>query len=110
MKTILEITLKNGNLVCECGQTMKARRLRDEFPNLDTKHGASLFETQTCVGYVSPPGHDHDDNCWTREYVCPTGHIMKIGKRRRCPACDWVGKESCGCHDCIKVDEFPDAN
>ena len=26
----------------------------------------------TCVGYFSPPGHDHDDNCMVRRYVCFT--------------------------------------
>jgi len=96
------VSLIDGKLVCnQCGQPMKARRMR-------IGDRSEVIEETTLVGYMSPPGHSHDDNCWTREYICPNGHTMKIGKLRKCPVCDWVGKESCGCHDCIKVNEFPD--
>ena len=28
----------------------------------------------TLLGYSSPPGHDHDDNCMKRQYGCEDGH------------------------------------
>jgi len=67
-------------------------------------------EEQTCVGYYSPPGHDHDDNCRKRKYVCKNGHIKIVSKRNRCPNpdCDWVGQETCFCHPGKKVDEWPE--
>ena len=103
------INLLDGKLVChECGQIMRAKRIRDVFKDITGEYGDNLYEMQSLLGYRSPPGHQHDDNCWIREYICPNGHSMKIGKRRRCPVCEWVGKESCGCHDCLKVDEFPE--
>lgn len=102
-------TLLDGRLVCNrCGQIMRSKMMRDVFKSMTGESGDRIYEMQTLVGYYSPSGHNHDDNCWTREYACPIGHTMKIGKRRRCPACDWVGKESCECHDCLKVDEFPE--
>lgn len=61
---------------------------------------------ETLVYYVSPPGHDHDDNCLKRIYRCPNGHARKVSKRRRCPSCDWVGKKTCFCHPDPKVDEW----
>lgn len=63
----------------------------------------------TLVGYQSPLGHDHDDNCLTRCYHCPNGHGKTISLRRRCPnlSCDWVGKEKCFCHPGKKVDRWP---
>lgn len=65
---------------------------------------------ETCIGYLSPPGHDHDDNCLTKVYSCPNGHWLKVSKRRRCPAvgCDWVGKDECFCHPGKKFDEWPE--
>jgi len=61
------------------------------------------------VGYSSPPGHDHDDNCMKKRYRCPTGHEWAVGLRRRCPVqdCDWVGRPTCFCHPGEKVDEWP---
>lgn len=53
---------------------------------------------ETLVGYHSPPGHNHDDNCRTRIYECKNGHSVKLSVRRRCDACDWVGKDECFCH------------
>jgi hypothetical protein len=54
---------------------------------------------ETCVGFFSPPGHDHNRNCLTRDYVCAQGHQTKVALIRTCPAdgCDWRGKTSCFC-------------
>lgn len=60
------------------------------------------------IGYSSPPGHDHDDNCQTCLYTCKNGHKIKLSKRNTCPACDWKGKEECFCHKGKKVDEWPE--
>jgi hypothetical protein len=89
---------------CECGQPWA--RLVDEV-------------SSTCVGYWSPEGHDHDDNCVTRPLLCAGGCRRRLGIRRRCndhagewdigpeaPACDWRGKEEC-CGDYAYVDEWP---
>ena len=65
-------------------------------------------ETKTLVGYMSPPGHNHDDNCVKREYVCNNGHTKIISIRQRCPTCDWVGKDYCGCCGGQKVDQWPE--
>ncbi len=64
---------------------------------------------QTLVGYSSPPGHDHDDNCVKKEYWCKNDHIQVLSKQRRCsnPDCAWVGKDECFCHKGKKVDEWP---
>jgi hypothetical protein len=66
-------------------------------------------EGQTLVGYYSPPGHDHDDNCRTRVYACEDGHKTPLTKQARCPKCDWVGKLTCFCHEGEKIKEWPDA-
>ena len=71
-------------------------------------HGGSIT---TLVGYMSPPGHDHDDNCLLREYRCANGHDTAISVRRRCshPECHWVGKAVCRCHKPeTKVDAWPE--
>lgn len=67
-------------------------------------------ESSTLVGYMSPPGHDHDDNCVSRRYECENGHIITVSKRNKCsnPDCDWVGREKCFCHHGKKVEEWPD--
>ena len=66
----------------------------------------------TLIGYTSPPGHDHNDNCQSREYVCtgPVPHRHFIAVRRRCsvPGCDWVGKKTCFCHPGPKLDHWPE--
>lgn len=62
----------------------------------------------TLLGYSSPPGHNHDDNCLTQLYTCANGHDIRLSKRRTCPACDWKGKEKCFCHPGNKVDEWPE--
>jgi hypothetical protein len=65
--------------------------------------------SETLVGYLSPPGHDHDDNCRSRRAYCSNGHRITVSIRRRCPnpECDWMGKDSCFCHSDGKVDEWP---
>jgi len=66
-----------------------------------------LSEGRTLVGYYSPPGHDHDDNCVTRYYACPNNHRQSTSKRNTCPVCDWRGKAECFCCG-PKVDAWPD--
>jgi hypothetical protein len=60
------------------------------------------------VGYYSPPGHDHDNNCKKRPYVCEDGHKTVLTRRNRCPKCDWVGKLTCFCHSGEKIKEWPE--
>lgn len=62
----------------------------------------------TCVGYESPPGHDHDDNCLTSYVVCENGHRTRFSVQRSCPACDWRGKPDCCNGDMpAKIREWP---
>jgi hypothetical protein len=63
----------------------------------------------TLVGYYSPSGHDHDDNCVKRGYTCAKGHDIIISKQNACDAegCTWKGKETCFCHPGQKVEEWP---
>jgi len=65
--------------------------------------------SSTYVGYISPPGHDHDDNCVVRRYRCANGHEVKISKQNRCSAkgCEWIGASECFCHPDKKVKEWP---
>lgn len=91
-------------MICYCGAvfvSVLGRRLRDgrEVPS----------EIQTLVGYSSPPGHTHDDNCLKRIYRCANDHDTVICIRRRCntSGCDWVGKDSCFCHTGKKSDMWP---
>jgi hypothetical protein len=82
-----------AKLICEkCGENMSA-------------DGGVMT---TMVGFVSPPGHNHDDNCRFMRYVCKCGNIKTVSKRNRCPACDWVGRDECFCHDGKKLDEWPE--
>lgn len=69
-----------------------------------------IEEMQTLMGYSSPPGHDHDDNCKKRLYFCKNDHENAISIRRRCsaPGCAWVGKERCFCHSGTKIDQWPE--
>lgn len=63
---------------------------------------------QTCVGFVSPPGHNHDDNCVDRTYTCSKCKFeMVVSKQNSCPACDWKGRKTCWCHTGEKVEEWP---
>lgn len=59
----------------------------------------------TLVGYYSPPGHDHDDNCRAWYYSCANGHHTLLHIRNTCPVCDWKGKATCFCHRGEKVDK-----
>ena len=65
--------------------------------------------TETYASYISPLGHNHDDNCRVRVYTCKNGHKHSVSKRNRCPieGCNWIGKEDCYCHSGKKVDEWP---
>jgi len=82
-----------------------------------TKCGEELIacdpgEIRTLLGYSSPPGHNHDDNCIKKAYWCKNNHMNLLSIRRRCsnPDCDWVGKKDCFCHDGKKLDEWPEVN
>jgi len=66
-----------------------------------------VSEGTTLLGFHSPLGHDHDDNCKKREYQCLNGHTKIISKRNKCPECGWVGIEKCWCHKGLKVNEWP---
>lgn len=93
----------------QCSKPMRAQTVRDVMPNYSGSGDPDApMEMQTLVGYSSPEGHNHDDNCLTRTYVCEGDHKQIVSKRRTCPACDWKGTESCG-KQCggLKVDEWP---
>ena len=62
-------------------------------------------EFVTCVGYISPDGHNHDDNCRKRFYTCPNDHRINLSIINTCPACDWTGKKECFCSK--KVEKWP---
>lgn len=66
-------------------------------------------DMSTLVGYSSEPGHNHDNNCRTRIFLCDDKHVTPIAVFHRCkfPGCDWVGKRTCFCHPGEKV-EAPD--
>lgn len=66
---------------------------------------------ETLVGYGSPSGHDHNDNCMGVVLLCERGHEISFHPRRRCfrKDCDWVGKEKCFCHEGKKDPEWPNA-
>jgi hypothetical protein len=54
--------------------------------------------SSTLVGYYSPPGHDHDDNCKIHTWKCPEGeHAVREYKQNVClvEGCGWHGKEHC---------------
>ena len=59
------------------------------------------------VGYISPVGHNHDDNCVSRTYTCKNNHSITVSKINKCPACDWVGKARCSCCPGVKLEEWP---
>ena len=65
--------------------------------------------TQTLVGYYSPEGHNHDDNCLKCEYHCKNGHYITLSVRRKClkEGCTWQGKTTCFCHPTEKLNEWP---
>jgi hypothetical protein len=61
----------------------------------------------TLVGYLSPPGHNHNDNCRKRTYVCKCGYKKTVSKINTCPTCDWTGKEECFCCPDGKLKQWP---
>ena len=61
----------------------------------------------TCVGFYSPPGHNHDDNCMSRSIRCANDHRYNVSHRRSCPKCDWKGAPTCWCCKFAKVDKWP---
>jgi hypothetical protein len=63
---------------------------------------------ETCVGYFSPPGHDHDDNCMSRSARCAAGHPNTLSIRRACPACTWRGRDECRTCGDRKLDAWPE--
>src|SRR5262245_34538782 len=80
----------------ECNEPMHAATMAELFPGTyhgGTTNGDVIGECQTLVGYHSEPGHNHDDNCLHRIYLCQNGHRKPVYLRRKCPACDWKGKE-----------------
>lgn len=81
-------------IACLCGQPF-------------VKH---LGTASTCVGFRSPPGHDHDDNCQHRTYVCRAGHETEVYRQRRCkaPGCTWRGQTTCYCHKDPCWTEWPE--
>lgn len=66
--------------------------------------------SQTMLAYLSPPGHNHDDNCRNRLYRCECGNSKNISKQNRCDnlECDWKGKSECFCCRGPKVVEWPE--
>jgi len=80
----------------ECGQIVRYDRSRGQ--------------STTLVGYYSADGHDHDDNCIVREYVCQNGHRAKLSIINKCstPGCGWSGKASCFCS--YKIEAWPEEN
>lgn len=106
-------------LVYEQWQKSEKVRTYPIHKNTDTCHcGGKLVrnpnsgESTTLVGFFSPPGHDHDDNCLTRLYHCSScGQNYSLSKRRSCtyPGCDWVGKAECSvCGGGPLLDKWPD--
>lgn len=88
------LNLIDGILHCnECGQPMSRS-------NVGVEH---------TVGYISPDGHNHDDNCTCMTYTCPRGHRLTISIRKRCSTdgCKWTGKKYCDCHDGPKLEAWP---
>jgi hypothetical protein len=53
--------------------------------------------SETMVGFFSPKGHDHDDNCRKFRFRCKDSHGYIVRVRNTCPTegCNWKGKENC---------------
>ena len=65
------------------------------------------------LGYSGPPGHDHDDSCQTRQFVCVNGHRRLLSVQNACSAdgCGWKGRETCWCHgEDLKLPRWPVLN
>lgn len=68
-----------------------------------------IGQSTTLVGFGRGPcGHIHDDNCLQRTFFCAARHVNVLSLRRRCPKCDWVGKETCNLCRVPMVDAWPD--
>lgn len=78
-------------------------------PKCNEPFKAATSTSVTLVGFFSPLGHNHDDNCRSRSFVCKNGHVTRMSRRNSCsdPKCDWKGKLTCFCHEGEKVDEWP---
>lgn len=70
------------------------------------------FTDSGLVGYSSPAGHSHDDNCLRSQYVCQNNnkHTLVLSVIRKCSnkACDWKGKTKCFCHPFYKLACWPE--
>jgi len=103
----MQVTMKAGN--SNTGVPMRERGLGVALCPLCGKAMNCRGTEATLVGYISPAGHNHDDNCRFRDYTCEgCGHRESVSKRNRCPVCDWVGKERCFCHSGLKMDKWPE--
>lgn len=92
MATPTALNIVDGVLICDqCSLPM-------------VPQGAIL---ETMVYYKPVNGHSHDDNCLNQLYRCENNHTANVSKRRTCTECDWKGKDNCGCHPNLKVDEWP---
>lgn len=62
---------------------------------------AASDQCETTVGYFSPDGHEHDDNCLTQAFRCANGHTVRGSIQRSCSTvgCDWKGKRDCCGYD-----------
>lgn len=78
-------------------------------PTCDAAFVSRSEETQTLVGYFSPPGHNHDDNCRSRTYTCANGHATRLSIQNRCSdkTCTWNGQAECFCHVGRKLTDWP---
>ena len=76
---------------------------------LEVKHEGTL---KTLVGKVPifkhGPFHYHDDNCYTRHYICSCGNHWVESKKVRCEVCGWIQREECFCHPGKKVSDWSD--
>lgn len=70
----------------------------DELTAPCPKCNASCFRkgySSTYCGYISPPGHDHDNNERDFEMKCVCGNEFSVRVINTCPNhnCDWEGKK-----------------
>lgn len=89
--------------------TVRSTETRPVCPTCGAAWVWASDECWTLVGYVSPLGHSHDDNCRVRVYRCARGHEHVWSVQATCPACAWVGSMECFCHEGPKLREWPEA-
>src|SRR5271169_3286198 len=95
--------MKNTIVIPEGPWTLRRPKLRNgsplEFacPKCKKKCVCTDYGS-TLVGYYSPPGHDHDDNCKTYYFMCECGNHFKISPINLCSNtdCYWEGQHDCG--------------